>query len=188
MFVPLIIMDGPRLGEPALQKVNEMTKDMIKTFRGVVRRPKVGSVVYCDFWYSTVTPGHSGIYVGRNKIVSLNGHGEVEEQTPEEFIRSSTDDVIYVSCRGEKAVGKKLVADMAKIHAKAHVEDGMLIPYSLTKNNCHKFVCICLGGYNRDEEKYKSPWEASNELILLSDVEKEASTELLFDNWRIWDR
>jgi len=41
-------------------------------------RPKIGSVVYCDLWMVE----HSGIYIGNNRIVHLDGSGKIEIVTP----------------------------------------------------------------------------------------------------------
>ena len=47
--------------------------------------PTRGSVVYCDLALSTVE--HTGIYVGDNKIVHLDGSGLIEVVTPEKFLQ-----------------------------------------------------------------------------------------------------
>ena len=45
-------------------------------------RPAVGSVVYCNLG---LVAEHSGIYVGRNKIVHLSGDGHIEKVSAKEF-------------------------------------------------------------------------------------------------------
>ena len=45
-------------------------------------RPAVGSVVYCNLG---LVAEHSGIYVGRNKIVHLSGNGHIEKVSAKEF-------------------------------------------------------------------------------------------------------
>ena len=47
-------------------------------FRDQVR-PKKGSIVYCDLAFFVE---HSGVYIGNNKIVHLDGSGYVEVVTP----------------------------------------------------------------------------------------------------------
>ncbi len=45
-------------------------------FRDKVDEPAIGSVVYCDLVAGFAD--HSGIYIGNNEIVHLNGDGWVE--------------------------------------------------------------------------------------------------------------
>ena len=46
--------------------------------------PKKGSVLYCDLSFGIAE--HSGIYVGDNRIVHLNGKGEIEAVSPAAFL------------------------------------------------------------------------------------------------------
>jgi cell wall-associated NlpC family hydrolase len=45
--------------------------------------PVVGSVVYCDL---ALTTEHSGIYVGENQIVHLDGDGDIQIVSPDDFL------------------------------------------------------------------------------------------------------
>ena len=65
--------------------------------------PKKGSVLYCDLTGSFLE--HSGIYVGDNRIVHLNGKGEIEAVSPAEFLSLFALQDIYVSCMENSAVG-----------------------------------------------------------------------------------
>ena len=62
-----------------------VAKSAYKTFDTKVM-PKKGSVLYCDLTGSFLE--HSGIYVGDNRIVHLNGKGEIEVVSPAEFLSS----------------------------------------------------------------------------------------------------
>ncbi|HNW16697.1 MAG TPA: hypothetical protein PKM15_08340, partial [bacterium] len=46
--------------------------------------PVKGSVVYCDLAFGSAE--HSGIYIGNNEIVHLDGSGNVEIVDPKEFL------------------------------------------------------------------------------------------------------
>ena len=65
--------------------------------------PKKGSVLYCDLTGSFLE--HSGIYVGDNRIVHLNGKGEIEVVSPAAFLSPFALQDIYVSCMENSAVG-----------------------------------------------------------------------------------
>ena len=78
--------------------------------------PVPGSVVYCQIIAGVAD--HSGIYIGNNRIVHLNGSGDIEVVSPKEFLNRmggfNTAFNIYVSSKNGKAVGSNLVAKRAK--------------------------------------------------------------------------
>lgn len=51
-----------------LNPIINIGESLIDTFRDPVK-PKLGSVLYCDLAFGYME--HSGIYIGRNKIVHL---------------------------------------------------------------------------------------------------------------------
>ena len=66
----------------------ELTKEHIK--RRVHRKrakfgfnPTPGTPVFCDL---AVAVEHTGIYIGRNRIVHLEGDGNIRSVSPEEFV------------------------------------------------------------------------------------------------------
>ena len=79
-----------------------VTKSAYKNFDTKVM-PKKGSVLYCDLSFGIAE--HSGIYVGDNRIVHLNGKGEIEAVSPAEFLSLFALQDIYVSCMENSAVG-----------------------------------------------------------------------------------
>ena len=94
-----------------------------------VDRPKVGSVVFCGMY---VVMEHSGVYVGKDKIVSLSKDGVVVKETPEEFRSGITTGLtIYVSSKGKKPVGDKVAAKRARKKV------GKSRDYNLVLDNCH---------------------------------------------------
>lgn len=140
-------------------------------FRDKVSEPQVGSLVYCDI--VTGYAEHSGIYVGKRRIVHLNGDGLIESVSPQEFIGRlggfNTAMSIYVSCYETKAVGSYIVADRARIAV------GKKRDYSLIFDNCHQFSAGCLTG-NFDN--------SCNFMWMLKD---ESKKHLNSNSWRIWD-
>ena len=130
--------------------------------------PVQGSVLYCDLLFGYAE--HSGIYIGNDEIVHLNKHGEIEIVSPEEFIDGTTAISIYVSCKGNEAVGDEDVAELAEDMV------GEEKDYQWLMNNCHQFTAGCVIG---DFEN------ANNFLVFLKEVSREY---LGADNWRVWDR
>ena len=62
------------------KKLMDWTMKTIDAFLIHNVRPAIGSVVYCNL---AVVAEHTGIYVGRNKIVHLNGNGRIEKVSAE---------------------------------------------------------------------------------------------------------
>ena len=139
--------------------------------REKVSSPEIGSIVYCDLMAGYAD--HSGIYIGNNKIVHLDGSGYVECVTPKQFMARlggfGTAISIYVSCDDEDAVGSSLVAKRAK------EQIGKYRNYNFLLDNCHQFVSGCLHG---DFENHH------NFLWMLKD---EAKLYLGINTWRVWD-
>ena len=59
--------------------------DASPIWSGRVKKIKRGSVVHCDM-AGPVLPSHSGIYLSKKKIVSLDSEGEVVVDNPEDFL------------------------------------------------------------------------------------------------------
>ena len=130
--------------------------------------PKKGSVLYCDLTGSFLE--HSDIYVGDNRIVHLNGKGEIEIVSPAAFLSPFALQDIYVSCMGNSAVGSERVAN----HALSMV--GKKRNYNLVMNNCHQFTTGCLTGNFENSSKH------------LTFLKMQAEKTLNTDTWSLWDR
>lgn len=129
--------------------------------------PKVGSIVYCDLALGYAE--HSGVYIGDNKIVHLNRHGDIEVVTPRSFIKNTPAIGIYVSCHGPNAKGCKHTAQRAENMV------GKKRDYNVFFNNCHQFSSGCLTG----------DFENSDNLLLL--LKYTANDKLKVNSWRVWD-
>ena len=100
--------------------------------------PAVGSIVYCDMYFGYAE--HSGVYIGNNQIVHLNGNGLIEVVSPKEFMANTTAINIYVSCEGSYASGEQYVADNALQML------GEFRNYNIITDNCHQFTVGCING------------------------------------------
>jgi len=137
--------------------------------RDKVSYPKVGSIVYCDLAFGHAE--HSGVYVGGNEIIHLNGKGWIEYVTPKEFISGTTALSIYTSCRNGRAIGSEDIAENARRFEKyVSVKD-----YNMILNNCHMFSSACISGDMENSDSF---------LWMLKQTVK---NDLMANEWRVWD-
>lgn len=149
-----------------LMPAYNLVESFVDAFRDSVR-PVPGSIVYCDLLMGYME--HSGVYIGNNQIVHLTGNGDIEIVSPQEFVEGTTALNIYVSCRGESAVGSKLAAAIAKNQV------GRARSYNFVLDNCHQFATGCLSGN----------FENSNNFLWM--LKDECRKELDTNTWRCWD-
>lgn len=134
---------GP-VGDP-INLDNKLTEWMTKTADAFFIhnvRPAIGSVVYCNL---AIVAEHTGIYVGRGKIVQLNGQGNVELVTAKKFCNrlQGNNPSFTIFCPVDshgKAIGSEAAAIRALEKVNSH-ED-----YNLALHNCHCFTYSCLTG------------------------------------------
>lgn len=129
--------------------------------------PEVGCVVYCDLLFGYAQ--HSGIYVGGDQIVHLNGSGIVETVSPKEFIAGTTAVGIYISCNDTYVVGND------KIATRARKMVGRGRAYNLFFDNCHQFTSGCITG----------DFENSDNFLWM--LKKTAEDEIDANTWRVWN-
>ena len=139
-------------------------------FRDNVSTPAIGSVVYCDLAFGT--GDHSGIYIGKNRIVHLNGDGIIEVVSPKKFMKRlggwNSAVSIYVSCDGTDPVGSKKIANRAKSMV------GSTREYNFILDNCHQFTTGCI---NEDFD---------NSCNFLWMLKTEAEEHIGANTWRVW--
>jgi len=132
--------------------------------------PTYGSIVYCRLAGAVE---HSGIYIGGNRIVHLNGDGHVISSTPDEFTERlgglNPHSDIYVSCDELGAVGCVNIADRSE----KFVGDSKR--YDLVFSNCHSFTSSCLA-------------EESTADSFMWELKMRAKSVLGATEWRKWDR
>lgn len=168
-----IVKGGPGIVDlPWKTPVDNLVESFVdNVIRDKVSSPVLGSVVYCDL--AAGQAEHSGIYIGDNRIVHLNGDGSIESVTPKDFMDRlgglNTAISVYVSCGSGAPVGS---SDAAKL-AKSMI--GRRREYSLVFDNCHQFTAGCLSG---DFEN------ACNFFAFLKD---EVRNRIGGHEWRVWD-
>ncbi|MEL4241585.1 lecithin retinol acyltransferase family protein [Shewanella xiamenensis] len=134
--------------------------------------PIKGSIVYCELAFGHAE--HSGIYVGNNRIVHLDGSGDIEIVSPKKFINRlggfNSAISIYVSCDGESPVGSNKIAE------RAIDKVGSCRDYNVILDNCHQFTSGCISGNFENSESF---------LWMLKHT---AKSEINANTWRVWHR
>ena len=147
-----------------------VTSHVIDNYVRETIEPVRGSVVYCDL---ACTVEHSGIYVGHNRIVHLDGNGAVELVSRSEFLGRlgglNPAMSIYVSSAGTNAVGS------AQVASRALAMVGGQRKYNVLLDNCHQFTSGCLTGNFENADNF---WWA---------VKATAERELGAESWRVWN-
>lgn len=113
-----------------------------KTYSGPDVRPVSGCILKCDLG---ILLEHTGVYIGRNKIVSLNRRSEIKVETPVSFFPPGTNPKssrIYAACFGatDELLGTNVVSKRAKERINQTTE------YNVLFNNCHRFTTGCITG------------------------------------------
>ncbi|WP_263226531.1 lecithin retinol acyltransferase family protein [Pseudomonas alabamensis] len=150
--------------------LSNFTSSFIKNVLMDQVEPIPGSIVYCDLGFGIAE--HSGIYIGRNRIVHLDGSGKIEKVSPAQFLNRldgmNSAISIYVSCRDGAAIGSKSAASYARNMV------GKRIKYNVLNNNCHRFTSECISGSSSDYlcEFY----------LLKAQIEK----DMKCNEWRVW--
>ena len=133
--------------------------------------PIKGSIVHCELVFGTSE--HSGIYIGNNQIVHLNGDGDIESVSPKKFLNRldgwNSAVSIYVSCDEEFPVGSYQIAKRAQDMI------GKSRDYNVIDNNCHKFTAGCITG---NFENSHTSW---------TELKSLAKRECTANTWRVWD-
>lgn len=100
-----------------------------------------GSIVACDLAMGTLD--HTGIYIGRNRIVERNGCGRIRKVSIKEFTNSSTlrsGVTLYAACVKGKVIASPEIAKRAR--EAVETDYG----YHLISNNCHKLTAYLATG------------------------------------------
>lgn len=133
---PFSIIESP---SKTRKRIRNMLRNAESAFKEKVY-PLPGSVVLCDL---VETEYHSGIYVGNNRIVHLEGSGEIRCVSPERFLKRlgglTEAKVIFVSCDSD---GDPVGDDETAERALSMV--GKRRDYNLVFDNCHQFTSGCI--------------------------------------------
>ncbi len=117
-------------------------KKRAKTYPSPEIRAMKGCILKCDLG---LLLEHTGIYIGRGRIVGLNRHSEIRIEDPTSFFPPGTNPKssrIYAACYGN--TDEILISAAAARRARKKINQKT--PYNVFFNNCHRFTTGCLTG------------------------------------------
>ncbi|MCS7460829.1 lecithin retinol acyltransferase family protein [Paenibacillus doosanensis] len=134
--------------------------------------PETGSIIYTELAFGAAE--HSGIYLGYNRVIHLNGQGYIEEVSLHEFTGHITtfNHEIYVPCYSDM----DLAVSFPSAAGRAIDKIGSTRDYNVILDNCHQFCAGCVtDDFNN----------SCNFLWMLKDLVREKHGSSV--TWRKWD-
>ncbi|MFT5635932.1 MAG: hypothetical protein ACI89T_001387 [Cognaticolwellia sp.] len=98
-------------------------------------KPIVGAIVCCGIGGVLE---HSGIWIGDNTIIEVDGNGLVKAVSAQRFTHTRSGKGIFIAC---DSLGTPLASELAAQKAIAQLYQ--VIDYHLFDNNCHQFISQC---------------------------------------------
>jgi len=98
-------------------------------------RPEVGAIVCCGIGGLL---DHTGIWVGDNTIIEMDGNGLIKPVSVQRFTEDRTGKNIFVACDSN---ARCLAIETAAIRASKKIFQ--CEEYDMFSNNCHQFVWQC---------------------------------------------
>jgi hypothetical protein len=130
-------------------KDKKITRSAIKTiyeeFSGSQCILRPGAIVACDLALGAID--HTGIYIGRNRIVERNGCGRIRKVSIKDFLNSSTlrsGVTLYAACAKGKVIASPEIARRARDVV------GTDTGYHLIGNNCHRLTAFLATGQRHE--------------------------------------
>ncbi|GAB6557998.1 hypothetical protein bcgnr5378_07090 [Bacillus cereus] len=133
--------------------------------------PGLGAPIFCDLGFGYID--HSGIYIGNNRVVQLNGKGSIEEVSLDGFTSNITTVNKKVVVPADRYTGAPI--SFMDSYERALEMVGNRRNYNMIIDNCHQFTAGCVTG---DFE------EQNNFLVFLkSTVGEQYGSKI---TWRRW--
>ena len=107
-----------------------------------------GCIVACDLMGGIAD--HSGIYIGRRRIIEKDGTGQIKRVSLHDFMSSSplrSGINLFVACRNGKPIRRTEISKRAK------EMEGTGRKYDLLIDNCHKLTAYCATGEVGEKNK-----------------------------------
>ena len=98
-------------------------------------KPQIGAIVCCGIGGVL---DHTGIWVGEDTIIELDGNGLIKPVSAQRFTDTRTGKGIFIAC---DSLGVPLASEMAAHRAVAQIFQ--VRDYHLLDNNCHQFIWEC---------------------------------------------
>ncbi|SEL05529.1 hypothetical protein SAMN05216262_10570 [Colwellia chukchiensis] len=114
-------------------KIASYPTELLITEQGV--QPCVGAIVCCGIGGVLE---HTGIWIGDNTIVEVDGNGLVKAVSAQRFTKHRSGEKIFIAC---DSLAQPLASEKAAELAIAQIYQ--VRDYHLFDNNCHQFVWQC---------------------------------------------
>lgn len=111
-------------------------------------KPEFGAIVCCGIGGVL---DHTGIWVGDNTIVELDGNGLIKPVSPRRFTDDRSGKGIFIACDSN---GKPLVNEIAAQRAIEQIYQQR--DYHVLDNNCHQFIWQCFNPHGDNLTTFKS--------------------------------
>jgi len=98
-------------------------------------RPEIGALVCCGIGGLL---DHTGIWVGDNTIIELDGNGLIKPISVQRFTKERSGKNIFIACDSK---AKPIASEMAANRAQQQVFQCR--DYHMIENNCHQFIWQC---------------------------------------------
>jgi len=98
-------------------------------------KPNLGAIVCCGIGGVL---DHTGIWIGDNTIIEVDGNGLVKAVSPQRFTQDRSGKGIFIAC---DSLGIPLASEMAAQRAIEQIYQ--VRDYHLFANNCHQFIWQC---------------------------------------------
>jgi hypothetical protein len=132
-----------RFNSPYPQTLSDLTEhespvmiypsDVFDTVQQV--KPQVGAIVCCGI---AGVLDHTGIWLGDDTIVELDGNGLIKPISSKRFIEERSGKQIFIAC---DSLAQPLISE--PVAARAARQLFQSVDYHMVDNNCHQFVWQC---------------------------------------------
>jgi hypothetical protein len=111
-------------------------------------KPEIGAIVCCGIAGAF---DHTGIWVGDNTIIEVDGNGLVKAVSPARFTDDRSGKGIFIAC---DSLANPLVNEVAAQRAIEQIYQ--LRDYHMIDNNCHHFIWQCFKPNDENITTFKS--------------------------------
>lgn len=111
-------------------------------------KPEIGAIVCCGVGGIL---DHTGIWVGDNTIIELDGNGLIKAISVQRFTKERSGKNIFIACDSTaKPIASQLAAERAQQQIFQYRD------YHLIENNCHQFIWQCFKPHDNNLTTFKA--------------------------------
>jgi hypothetical protein len=111
-------------------------------------KPEIGAIVCCGVGGIL---DHTGIWVGDNTIVELDGNGLIKAISVQRFTKERSGKHIFIAC---DSTAKPFASEHAAQRAQQQIFQYR--DYHMIENNCHQFIWQCFKPHDKNLTTFKA--------------------------------